>query len=296
MSYSDEHLDQLLAASGDRWRASQPELERFSVATLVRQRGQGRSISFPLGAAASLAVVLLATIALLALFAAGPLGSLNRTLAPSFLPASPTESGWPTVLYLENRGGPPFTVRIDGTDIITVACDSAPTLTPGQDNVPQLPWDLTIVRVGDASTLADVHLNQLPRWFVQIGDEPLGISSNPVSGPPGPGCPPASSSAAPISSLLTGTPWPGETPPACPASLIAGRLVEHSQSGIGAATDGEVVPVVWPHGYSAGLADERLALFDATDRVLAYVGDMVTIGGGFQPDGSFNGCGGVTSI
>ena len=100
MSNPDENLDQLLRASGEQWRASEPEFEPFSVATLVRQRGQARSRSFslPLGAAASLAVVLFVAVALLALYSVGPLGSHPSSLASStptasllaVIPASPT--------------------------------------------------------------------------------------------------------------------------------------------------------------------------------------------------------------
>jgi hypothetical protein len=78
MSYSDEHLDQLLQASGERWRAAEPPFERFSVAALVRQRGTRRWLNLSLGLAASVAVVVVATVVLATLFVFGPLGPASQ--------------------------------------------------------------------------------------------------------------------------------------------------------------------------------------------------------------------------
>jgi len=57
-----------------------------------------------------------------------------------------------------------------------------------------------------------------------------------------------------------------------------------------------VVKIVWPFGYSAVPDGGQIALLDETGRVLARTGDYVSIGGGDMPDGSYNGCGGVTVV
>jgi hypothetical protein len=213
MSYPEEHLDQLLRASGARWRASEPELEAFSVAALVRERGKRRPFGVPLAVGAPLAGVLLAVVALFTLFVAGQLGSPGQTVAPPPASASPGASGWPWVLYLENRGGPPFTVTINGIRVANVDCGAYPTLAPGQGNVPQLPWDLLITRNANGSTIASERLTELPRWFVQIGDEPLGFSDKPLIGPVT-SCPPA-----------VPTPTSAPTPPAATAMTDPDALI-----------------------------------------------------------------------
>ncbi len=95
----------------------------------------------------------------------------------------------PAVLYLENRGGPEFTVRIGGRDITTVACDSGAEISSGRDGVPDLPWDVEIVRSATGMTVDAARIAALPQWFVQIGDSSVGFSVFPISGPAGPTCP-----------------------------------------------------------------------------------------------------------
>lgn len=105
--------------------------------------------------------------------------------------SSATSAAFPSALSFENRGGPAFMVEIGTALMTTVACNSGTTLTPGQAGVPELPWDLKIIRVRDGSVLADLRVTELPRWFTQIGGDPEnGLSAFPVSGPPGPSCPP----------------------------------------------------------------------------------------------------------
>ena len=97
----------------------------------------------------------------------------------------------PAVLYLENRGGPAYTVRVGGRDIKTVGCGVYARLTPGEDGAPQLPWNLTVIRTGPGDVIASKTIARLPQWFVQIGSAtPVGISTQPVLGPAGPTCPP----------------------------------------------------------------------------------------------------------
>ncbi|HEX8026195.1 MAG TPA: hypothetical protein VF484_08320 [Candidatus Limnocylindrales bacterium] len=92
-------------------------------------------------------------------------------------------------LNLENRGGPVYVVRIAGSDVVEVPCDSSKILTPGQPGVPQLPWSISIVRKRDGAVLFAGDVGALPRWFIEIGDTPLGLGDTPVAGPAGPTCP-----------------------------------------------------------------------------------------------------------
>ncbi len=185
----DEHIDELLLASADRWRASLPEPQEFDIAGLVHQSRPRRPLGSPLARFASIAVALLATVGLLMLLVAGPLGVPAQTPVPP-LPSPTLNPGLPDVLYVENRGGPALTVAINGIDVGTVACGAYPTFTPGDNNVPPLPWQLTIALTADGSTVLDQQVTQLPRWLVQIQNETLGISNYPVLGPPPPSCPP----------------------------------------------------------------------------------------------------------
>jgi hypothetical protein len=94
-------------------------------------------------------------------------------------------------LYLENRGGPAFSVEFANEVLQTVGCNTGAELTPGQNEVPQLPWELALVRVRDGSTILVAQVTELPRYFTQIGEDPeSSLGSMPVAGPPGPTCPP----------------------------------------------------------------------------------------------------------
>ncbi|MEO7666716.1 MAG: hypothetical protein ABIU97_06745 [Dehalococcoidia bacterium] len=107
---------------------------------------------------------------------------------------APSPAALPPVLYVENRGGPAFVVRIAGEDGdgVTMACDSGTALTPGQRGVPILPWDLTVTQVQDGAVLLATQVTSLPRWLVLIGGDDLGgLSTVAVAGPPGPTCPPS---------------------------------------------------------------------------------------------------------
>lgn len=57
-------------------------------------------------------------------------------------------SGTP-VLYVENRGGPAFVMRLNGAAGLTVDCDAYPTVTPGRGGIPDLPWAMEVTRQHD---------------------------------------------------------------------------------------------------------------------------------------------------
>lgn len=63
--------------------------------------------------------------------------AVAATPAPE--PSGSRGCGDPCRLYLENRRGPAFTVKIANIVLQTVACNAGAEITPGQGNVPQLP-------------------------------------------------------------------------------------------------------------------------------------------------------------
>jgi len=111
------------------------------------------------------------------------------SITPS--PSPTDESAFPPVLTVDNRGGPAFTVLIGGVEVARVSCDAGASISPGQAGVPDLPWDLSVVRVRDGTVVLEAHVVALPRWFTQIGDDTGGggLSTVAVAGPPGPSCP-----------------------------------------------------------------------------------------------------------
>jgi len=58
-------------------------------------------------------------------------------------------------------------VVIAGNVVATVSCGQTAMLQPGQGNVPDLPWDLTVVRVSDNSTIVASRVVRLPQWLEQ---------------------------------------------------------------------------------------------------------------------------------
>lgn len=97
---------------------------------------------------------------------------------------------FPPELNLVNRGGPAFVLSINGTDVATVRCNvGVQALAPGVAGVPALPWHLTVTRQRDGRVIYTADVTQLPLWLVQIGED-FGTGTAPVSGPPGPKCPP----------------------------------------------------------------------------------------------------------
>jgi hypothetical protein len=78
------------------------------------------------------------------------------------------------------------------------------------------------------------------------------------------------------------------------AALIEGVLVADARWGIALRDSGgePVRQVIWPHGFAGRVDGGRLALVDASGRVVAHVGDQVRIGGGETgSDGAWLACG-----
>ena len=80
---------------------------------------------------------------------------------------------------------------------------------------------------------------------------------------------------------------------ACMDALATGRLAADPRSGLGiVAADGERYSVMWPFGYSAAYADDRLWLLDPDGTPVASEGDFVQMGGGSGRGGLFYACAG----
>jgi hypothetical protein len=65
-------------------------------------------------------------------------------------------------------------------------------------------------------------------------------------------------------------------------AALRGVLVADTQWGVAVARDqdGQVVEVVWPHGYFAG-HDDGVSLYDEAGRLVGHAGDRVSLGGGY---------------
>lgn len=95
------------------------------------------------------------------------------------------------VLWVENRGGPDLVVEVAGAAAVSVPCNGGTSMVPRADGMPQLPWHLQICRAEDGRVVLNEVVAELPRWFVQIGDEVLtpNLSATAILGPGGPACP-----------------------------------------------------------------------------------------------------------
>jgi hypothetical protein len=132
------------------------------------------------------------------------------------------------VLYLENRGGPPFAVFVDDAAVVTVDCGSSAAVSPDQPDIKPMPWDLAIISVRDRSTVLSTRVTELPRWFVQLGgDKPDGLSTMAVLGP-AVTCPP--SEAPTPSSTPTFDPYAGLPSNACGGFHL--KIVNDTSSSI----------------------------------------------------------------
>ena len=75
---------------------------------------------------------------------------------------------------------------------------------------------------------------------------------------------------------------PGATAVCTPAGG-GGTLVVDPVSGLGVADSaGNVSHVYWPFGYTARPDPERIALLDRQGRIVAHVGDVIAMTGGFD--------------
>lgn len=79
---------------------------------------------------------------------------------------------------------------------------------------------------------------------------------------------------------------------ACDDALLAGELVTSAKSGLAVRNADQVTEVLWPFGYTATQETAGIVLRDATGKVVAHVGQRVTMGGGGTANGLWNACAG----
>jgi hypothetical protein len=74
-------------------------------------------------------------------------------------------------------------------------------------------------------------------------------------------------------------------------ALGGGRLVVDPVSGLGVAdTRGHVIHVYWPFGFTARPDGDRIALVDEQGRIVAHVGDVIGMVGGYGADDGWYAC------
>jgi len=101
--------------------------------------------------------------------------------------SEPVASG---TLHAENRGGPDLLFNVSAAVQVRLPCDGGASLVPGVGGLPHLPWHLEVRRAADGAVVLRAEVTELPRWFVQLGDEVVGggLNASPVAGPAGPPC------------------------------------------------------------------------------------------------------------
>ena len=77
----------------------------------------------------------------------------------------------------------------------------------------------------------------------------------------------------------------------CRLGSVGGFLAADGRAGLGIRMGAEVLPVIWPHGWSARRdLLGPLILVDRDGRDVAREGDQVALGGGFDRDDVFHAC------
>lgn len=83
----------------------------------------------------------------------------------------------------------------------------------------------------------------------------------------------------------------------CYLAYVSGRLAIDPRSGLGVVpTNGEIMAIMWPFGYSARLEAGGAVLFDPDGRVVAREGAAVAFSGSPMADGAFFACSGIAVI
>ena len=96
--------------------------------------------------------------------------------------ASACSPAGPQQLQILSKGGPLVSVAINGAQVASVPCNGGLVFRPGQEGVPQLPWDLKVLDQSTGRVVLDQRITELPRWLVIFRDS-AGVSASPVAGP-----------------------------------------------------------------------------------------------------------------
>jgi hypothetical protein len=98
----------------------------------------------------------------------------------------------------------------------------------------------------------------------------------------------SSSGPKPVAIRTLPSPGPNDI---CLLARGGGTLVVDPVSGLGVAdTTGHVSHVYWPFGYTARPDADGLALVDGLGRIVAHLGDVVGMTGGFGNDDDWSAC------
>ena len=99
------------------------------------------------------------------------------------LPTPATTGGLPIgQLAIISKGGPAASVRINGTEAVRVPCNGGAALTPGDQGLPALPWNLQVVDQANSHVMLDARVTELPRWLL-IERDSAELSTNAIAGP-----------------------------------------------------------------------------------------------------------------
>lgn len=88
----------------------------------------------------------------------------------------------PQELQILSKGAPLVSVTINGAQVVSVPCNGGLVVRPGQEGVPQLPWDVKVIDQSRGRVLLEQRVTELPRWLVVFRDS-AGVSASPVVGP-----------------------------------------------------------------------------------------------------------------
>jgi hypothetical protein len=100
-------------------------------------------------------------------------------LAGCSIGASPAPPTIPPTLTVDNRGGPTLSIRVNGEEVVQLACGQTREIAPGIDGIPSLPWTVTVARLSDDSLLETESIADLPEYFVQNSDATLPFLEEP---------------------------------------------------------------------------------------------------------------------
>ena len=95
---------------------------------------------------------------------------------------APPIDATPGSLEVLSKGSPPVKLQVNGRDVVEVPCNGGELLTPGDNGLPRLPWDVKVISMTDGRTLLDQRIAELPRWLLVLRDS-AGVSSSPILGP-----------------------------------------------------------------------------------------------------------------
>ena len=105
-----------------------------------------------------------------------------RAIALVAICAAACAPAGPQQLQILSKGGPLVSVAINGVQLASVPCNGGLVFRPGENGVPQLPWDMKVVDQSTGRVALEQRITELPRWLVIFRDS-AGVSASPIAGP-----------------------------------------------------------------------------------------------------------------